>query len=77
MEWNVESRTLSDDGSHIRCLIGKSGTEEAVKFAYVYGCDGASSTVLRALNLTFRGGTYDQVFYVADVTIAGYEMNFS
>ncbi len=43
VEWNVELRKLSDEGSHIRCLIGKSGAEEAVEFAYVCGCDGASS----------------------------------
>ena len=71
VEWNVELRELSDEGSHIRCLLGKDGAEDAVEFAYVCGCDGASSTVRTALNLTFRGGTYDQIFYVADVEISG------
>lgn len=71
VEWNVELIKFSDEGSRIRCLLGKDGTEDAVEFAYVCGCDGASSTVRRDLKLAFTGGTYDQAFYVADVRIEG------
>ncbi|CAN5623947.1 FAD-dependent monooxygenase [soil metagenome] len=71
VEWNVELRELSNEGSHIRCVLAEGGAEHTADFAYVCGCDGASSTVRKALNLTFTGGTYDQVFYVADVTITG------
>jgi 2-polyprenyl-6-methoxyphenol hydroxylase-like FAD-dependent oxidoreductase len=34
------------------------------------GCDGARSCVQEALHLGFPGGTYEQLFYVADVKIA-------
>jgi 2-polyprenyl-6-methoxyphenol hydroxylase-like FAD-dependent oxidoreductase len=71
VEWGVELKDLSDHGSHMRCLLDKDGTGQAAEFAYVCGCDGASSTVRQHLNLTFSGGTYDHVFYVADVKIAG------
>jgi len=71
VEWNVELKEFSDDGSTVRCLLDQSGSEEVAGFAYLCGCDGASSTVRRDLKIPFSGGTYDQRFYVADVKIAG------
>ena len=38
---------------------------------FLAGCDGASSTVRQRLGAGFPGGTYDHVFYVADVQAAG------
>ena len=38
---------------------------------FLAGCDGASSTVRQKLGAGFPGGTYDHVFYVADVQAAG------
>jgi 2-polyprenyl-6-methoxyphenol hydroxylase-like FAD-dependent oxidoreductase len=38
---------------------------------FLAGCDGASSTVRQQLGAGFPGGTYDHVFYVADVQAAG------
>jgi 2-polyprenyl-6-methoxyphenol hydroxylase-like FAD-dependent oxidoreductase len=37
---------------------------------YVCGCDGAHSQVRDSLGLGFGGGTYEQLFFVADVKIA-------
>ncbi|HXU62277.1 MAG TPA: FAD-dependent monooxygenase [Polyangia bacterium] len=39
--------------------------------AYLAGCDGAHSTVRTAIGADFPGGTYDHLFYVADVTAQG------
>ena len=39
--------------------------------AYLAGCDGADSTVRRALGVDFPGGTYSRLFYVADVEANG------
>lgn len=39
--------------------------------AYLVGCDGASSRVRELCGLGFRGGTYEHVFYVADVALRG------
>ena len=36
---------------------------------YLVGCDGASSPVRKSTNLTFKGGTYENKFFVADTTI--------
>jgi len=43
--------------------------------AYLAGCDGARSKVREVLNSGFPGGTYDHLFYVADVEAAGLAMN--
>lgn len=38
---------------------------------YLAGCDGARSAVREALGIGFPGGTYDQLFYVADIVAGG------
>jgi 2-polyprenyl-6-methoxyphenol hydroxylase-like FAD-dependent oxidoreductase len=47
------------------------GSEEVCEAAYLAGCDGAHSTVREALRMSFVGGTYSGLFYVADVDAAG------
>ena len=43
--------------------------------AFVAGCDGAHSTVRERLGIGFPGGTYEHLFYVADVDASGPLMN--
>ena len=69
VEWNVELSGFRDNSSHLRCLLEQDGRKETVDFRYLCGCDGASSAVRRDLGLDFKGGTYGQLFYVADVRI--------
>ena len=52
-------------------LRGPAGHEETCAPVYVAGCDGAHSAVRTALGVGFSGGTYAQLFYVADVTATG------
>lgn len=61
--------TLPQD-IHERILVDeleKIGGEITKTFAYICGCDGASSVVRKALDIDFPGGTYRQTFFVADV----------
>jgi len=51
--------------------LRKGGAEETCEFAYICGCDGAHSTVRQNLGLGFPGGTYEQLFYVADAQAEG------
>src|SRR6195256_946151 len=51
------------------------GTTQACEATYIAGCDGAHSTVREALAIGFPGGTYDHLFYVADVEARGAAMN--
>jgi 2-polyprenyl-6-methoxyphenol hydroxylase-like FAD-dependent oxidoreductase len=47
------------------------GASQPCEASYVAGCDGAHSTVREALAIGFPGGTYEHVFYVADVEASG------
>ncbi|MCB1501776.1 MAG: FAD-dependent oxidoreductase [Bauldia sp.] len=74
----VERRTelldFRDDGERVLATLRQpDGGEETVEAEYLAGCDGASSLVRHRIGATFAGGTYPQVFYVADVAIQGLE----
>jgi 2-polyprenyl-6-methoxyphenol hydroxylase-like FAD-dependent oxidoreductase len=51
------------------------GSEGSCSAAYIAGCDGARSTMREALGIGFPGGTYEHLFYVADVDARGPTMN--
>ncbi len=44
-----------------------NGETETCNASYLAGCDGARSAVRTQLGASFEGGTYDQMFYVADI----------
>jgi 2-polyprenyl-6-methoxyphenol hydroxylase-like FAD-dependent oxidoreductase len=76
----VERRTeligFEDDGAEIRASLRNSdGSEEVCSACYLAGCDGARSKTREVLNVGFPGGTYDHLFYVADVAATGAPMN--
>jgi 2-polyprenyl-6-methoxyphenol hydroxylase-like FAD-dependent oxidoreductase len=52
-------------------LRGPAGDEEVCEASYIAGCDGARSVVRQTIGTGFPGGTYRQVFYVADVEATG------
>ena len=56
-------------------LKHKDGSVRTIDAAYIAGCDGAHSAVRHALGIGFEGGTYEHLFYVADVTGGGEVMN--
>jgi 2-polyprenyl-6-methoxyphenol hydroxylase-like FAD-dependent oxidoreductase len=51
------------------------GGAETCETVYLAGCDGAHSAVRGALGVGFPGGTYEHLFYVADVQAVGPVMN--
>ena len=63
-----------NDGVTAR-LRGPDGREFNATAAYIAGCDGARSIVRETIGTGFPGGTYRQVFYVADVDAAGPAIN--
>ena len=56
-------------------LRGPDGHEVDCEANYIAGCDGARSIVRETIGTGFPGGTYRQIFYVADVEAAGPALN--
>lgn len=71
IEWETELLTLAQDSQGVQVTLRKSAREERDRFEYVCGCDGAHSQVRKELGIGFPGGTYTQLFYVADVKVEG------
>jgi 2-polyprenyl-6-methoxyphenol hydroxylase-like FAD-dependent oxidoreductase len=68
------SFTEKSDGVVVR-LRGPDGNEEDCEAIYLAGCDGARSKVRETIGTGFPGGTYEHLFYVADVEAAGPAIN--
>lgn len=71
IEWETELVSFTNGGDQVRTTLRKNGVESDCTTAYLCGCDGAHSTVRQGLGVGFPGGTYDQMFYVADVQAKG------
>lgn len=59
------------DNVVVATLRGPDGMEESCEANYLAGCDGARSIVRQGIATAFPGGTYQQLFYVADVDASG------
>ncbi len=70
VEWNttLEEYRHTDSGvtAHLRC----GSATETLELSYLAGCDGAHSRVREVLEVPFDGGTYPNIYYVADVELA-------
>ncbi len=73
---SVERRTglvgYRDEGGRVVAQLRHAdGGVRTVEAAYIAGCDGARSVVRETIGAGFPGGTYNQLFYVADVLASG------
>ncbi|OJD15344.1 hypothetical protein AJ78_04389 [Emergomyces pasteurianus Ep9510] len=79
VERNRELLDFTDHGDYVSYTILHNDTqerEENCEAQYIIGCDGASSTVRHGLdNVQFLGGTYEPLFYVADIEASGPAIN--
>ena len=66
---HVDRRAVT--GSSWRTANGPDGAPVAFEARYLAGCDGARSVTRGAIGVGFPGGTYEHLFYVADVTARG------
>ena len=72
VERGVSLTGFDERGGHVRArLRGADGAEAVCDAAWLAGCDGARSAVREASGADFPGGTYAQMFYVADVEASG------
>ena len=68
VERRTELMRFADEGNRVIAgLRGPDGREQDCEAAYIAGCDGAHSLVRETLRTGSEGGTYRQVFYVADL----------
>ena len=70
VSWRTEVDSFTQDESGVTAQIKSSdGVTETVEAKYLVGCDGAKSLTRHSLGLEFSGGTFERLFYVADVQI--------
>ena len=76
VERNTELLSFKECPGCVTARLKKAnGEEETVEFSWLTGCDGARSTVREGLGVDFPGGTYEHMFYVADITGSGPVIN--
>src|SRR5580658_4886724 len=72
VERQTELLRFSDTGECVTASVRhRDGREETIEARYLAGCDGARSLVRQTIGTGFPGGTYAQIFYVADVNGTG------
>jgi 2-polyprenyl-6-methoxyphenol hydroxylase-like FAD-dependent oxidoreductase len=74
VERQTEFISFEEKPDHVLSRLKRAdGTEEVCRSAYLSGCDGARSPIRHQIGAGFEGGTYKQMFYVADVKLNGLE----
>jgi 2-polyprenyl-6-methoxyphenol hydroxylase-like FAD-dependent oxidoreductase len=72
VERNTELLRFTASRDSVTATLRTSdGAEESCEMPYLAGCDGARSIVRQGIGTGFPGGTYDQLFYVADIDATG------
>ncbi len=71
VEWDTALESFTQDEWGVRAVIERDGERHNIASFYLCGCDGARSRVREALGLDFSGGTYNHLYYVADVHTSG------
>jgi 2-polyprenyl-6-methoxyphenol hydroxylase-like FAD-dependent oxidoreductase len=72
VERSTELVNYSESADGLTATLTRAdGQEELCTASYLAGCDGARSIVRQSMGTGFPGGTYQQLFYVADIDAAG------
>ena len=69
IEYGVALTAFEQKADGVDVHLQHDATTEEFHVAYVCGCDGAHDVLREPLGITFPGGTYEQLFYVADVRV--------
>jgi 2-polyprenyl-6-methoxyphenol hydroxylase-like FAD-dependent oxidoreductase len=76
VERDTEVMALEEIATGVQARLRRpDGTIATCDVDYLAGCDGAHSVVRQALGIGFQGGTYEHLFYVADVDARGSAIN--
>jgi 2-polyprenyl-6-methoxyphenol hydroxylase-like FAD-dependent oxidoreductase len=73
---NTELLAFEETGDGIVARLKlPAGGEETVSCSWLAGCDGSLSKVRETIGAAFPGGTYDPIYYVADIVASGPVVN--
>jgi 2-polyprenyl-6-methoxyphenol hydroxylase-like FAD-dependent oxidoreductase len=81
VERNTELVSFKEEHNGIDAQLKRTGGETSageistVRVAYLAGCDGSRSRVREIIGAAFPGGTYDPIYYVADIIASGPVIN--
>lgn len=76
VERNTELLSFEETADGIAALVKTSaGITSAIQASYIAGCDGIHSKVRETIGANFPGGTYDPIYYVADIVASGPAIN--
>src|SRR5262245_6782710 len=76
VEREAELVDFEERGDRIAARMkNAAGRVQTCEAAFIAGCDGAHSRVRDTLSIGFAGGTYQHLFYVADVEAGGPVLN--
>lgn len=67
VEWNRELVYYEETEGGIKAVISDGDGLETLEAGFLCGCDGPGSSVRKQMGYDFPGGTYEEVFFVADV----------
>ena len=69
VERQTELINFQQNENRVLVTLNTPRGQEIAEAEYLCGCDGAHSLVRHGLSTSFSGGTYSQVFFVADVQV--------
>jgi 2-polyprenyl-6-methoxyphenol hydroxylase-like FAD-dependent oxidoreductase len=75
IERQVELMAFDQDEGGVTATLRTRHTQQTCRARYICGCEGAHSVVRETLGTGFPGGTYQQLFYVADIEGHGPPIN--
>ena len=75
VERETELVSFVQEPHHVTATLRAPRGAEGLRAVFLAGCDGARSLVRHAIGASFEGGTYRQLFYVADVEASGPAIN--
>lgn len=71
VEWETELTGFTQTEERVYATLSSPQGTEKTEALYLCGCDGAHSAVRHAIKADFPGGTYEQIFFVADTQLRG------
>jgi 2-polyprenyl-6-methoxyphenol hydroxylase-like FAD-dependent oxidoreductase len=71
VERQTELIAYRHEGTHVVAHLRRPDGEETCEAVYIAGCDGVHSIVRETMGTGYAGGTYRDLFYVADVEASG------